>query len=143
MPSYPLFTRDELATAFALVFPAPAVAERVAGQWFEQFTDDVDHEGRFVYHDWHEETGEPDVVATGPAWTDTSKEHEAEAAWYRGWSDEQKAEFLLRFSDFHLALAALVSPQLFERMRAARGMTRAQAERSGAQMTRIARALRG
>lgn len=147
-PRIPLFNRDELTAAFALIFRDPAVAHQVAGRWFEEMAgDDVDAEGRFLYRDWHEEAGmplgEPDAFGAGSHPYDTPEAHEAEAASFRGWSDERKSELVLSFSSFHFDLVALVSPELFERMRAASGMTAEQAEVSRAQMERIARALRG
>jgi hypothetical protein len=141
-----LFTQDELEDAFALIFAERGTAKRVAATWFERFADEVDAEGRFLYEDWREDTqgadATPEVVAAGPG-LDTAEAREHEAAYFRGWSDDEKAELLLSFSDFHFALVGLVSPELFERMRRARGRTVAQAERGRTQMARIVTALRG
>jgi len=146
VPQTALFTRGELEAAFALIFTERETAAQVAATWFERFADEVDADGRFLYEDWHEETQvantTPDVVAAGPA-LDTAEARAHEAAYFSGWSDEEKAEFVLSFSDFHFALVGLVSPELFERMRRARGRTVAQAERGRTQMARIVTALRG
>ena len=135
-----------MEAAFALIFAERSTAKRVAATWFERFADDVDAEGRFLCEDWRMgrrvPDATPDLVAAGPA-LDTAEARAHEAAYFTGWSDEEKEEFLLSFSDFHFALVGLVSPELFERVRRARGRTIAQAERGRAQMARIVTALRG
>ena len=49
----------------------------------------------------------------------------------------------MSLSDFHIGLVALLSPELFERMRLARAESVEVAARNRAQMTDIVRALRG
>jgi hypothetical protein len=146
----PLFSRAELAAAFALIFREPATAERIAGEWFETFVGDaVDDAGRFLYEEWWVDEGGsaagavPATAAGESPRDDSLAAHEREVSFYRGWSDERKAELVMQFSDFHFALVALVSDELAERMNAARGFTPAQAARSRAQMARMAQWLRG
>ena len=142
MPPFPLFSRDELSAAFALVFRDPATADRVATEWFVQIANsDVDEQGRFLLGDW---TGEvPSAPAIDQGLVIGSREvlsqqepEDADRRFFGGWDDQEKAEYLLRFSDFHLALLALVSPELNERMRIARRMTPEAAARSHAQLSR-------
>jgi hypothetical protein len=144
----PLFTRDELSAAFALVFTDRRVAERLAARWFVEIAaDDVDANGYFSHPDWTDEpppgrAAADGLVIAGPGEADESLAAAHQRYW-GGWSNERKAEFLLRLSEFHLALVALVSPQLFERMRLARHMSPGAAARSRGHLTAVVRTLRG
>jgi hypothetical protein len=92
---------------------------------------------------WTREAPVPATAAGESPREDSLAAQEREQSFYRGWSDERKAELVMQFSDFHFALVALVSDELAERMNAARGFTPAQAARSRAQMARMAEWLRG
>ena len=140
----PLFTRDELAAAFAFLLPT-AKADELATRWWDEFADAVDATGCFVHHDtWgiprpvdeHEAAPQnkpewhlPEIIAT-------------DEALFRNWSDEEAERWLLRLGDLHLALVALVNDDLFERMRRVRYLSRAAAERNRLQLTRAVRAYR-
>ena len=50
MAPVPLFTRFEMQAAFGLILPA-TTARAAAEQWWEQFADDVDQAGRYLYED--------------------------------------------------------------------------------------------
>lgn len=148
MPPVPLFTRDELSAAFALLFTDQDVAGRIATQWWVEIaTDDVDANGYFFHRDWTDAPPPAPTLADGLVLAQRSERTESvEAARQRfwgGWTDERKAEYLLRLSDFHLALVALVSPELFERMRLARHMTPDAAARSRDHLSSIVKTLRG
>jgi hypothetical protein len=148
MKSMPLFTRDELAAAFRLIL-SPVEAERRASTWFELFGEGcVDHEGRVVLvatpHADDESSTDDGWPAEAPAEhtrrTSTSGTGGFER--FRGRSEEEKGEYLMHFSDFHLNLVSLVSPEVAERVRVARGDTPEQAAWRIAQMRKIVEVMR-
>lgn len=135
-----LFTRDELAAAFALLLP-PDSAGRWADEWFERFVDqdDLDAAGRFVYRPFYEE--EPPAV-DDESILDSPLPERTGHEYFRDKSDDEVGEYLMSFSDFHLSLVSLISPELFERVRRARGDSPARADRQRRQMRRIIAAMR-
>jgi hypothetical protein len=148
LPPIPPFTRNELSAAFALVVADPHIADRLAIQWFDEIAGaDVDSNGRFFHRDWTIESVATPVAANGLVVVGSGGAYEAPAEaqqrYWAGWTVDRKSEYLLRLSDFHLALVARVSAELFERMRLARRLTGDTAARSREQLQAIARALRG
>ena len=141
MPATSLFTRDELAAAFGLLLP-PELAGRWADEWFERFVDedDLDAAGRFVYRPLDEEE-EPPAVGDESIY-DSPLPDRTGYEYFRDKSDDDVGEYLMSFSDFHLSLVSLVSPELFERVRKARGDSPARADRQRRQMRRIIAAMR-
>ena len=144
----PLWTAAELGAAFALLLPETE-ARALAAEWFADFAGepgDVDADGRYVHPGpW----GGPRSPAPGddeeddPEWHAPEQVRQDEALFAR-WSDAETVEWLgPRLGDIHLALAALVSDELYERMRAARFMSRRGAARNRLQLTRAVRAYRG
>src|SRR5437773_8904709 len=75
----PLFTRDELETAFRLILPQD-VAARCARQWFDEFaSESVDERGYFLYEEWWNTSGTPSSLAHGlDGVPDRSEEHTSE-----------------------------------------------------------------
>jgi hypothetical protein len=67
---------------------------------------------------------------------------EGERRFWAGLSVADRVDLVMRFSDLHFALLALVSDELADRMRVASGLTAAQAARSRAQMARAVAAVR-
>jgi hypothetical protein len=143
----PLWTAAELGLAFALLLPE-AEARALAAEWFADFAGkpgDIDADGRYVYpRPW----GGPRSPAPGDDEEDAPEWHAPEQvrqdeALFAGWSDAEAVEWLgPRLADIHLALAALISDELYERMRAARFMSRRSAARNRLQLTRAVRAYR-
>lgn len=144
MTPTPLFTQAELTAAFALLL-SPEQAAALAAQRFEEFADEIDHEGRFVSHDrWHDGVPAADAPVRPvdlEAWN-APQVVAGDEATFRTFSDDTAAEWLLRSSDLHLGLVALVSPAAFDRMRDVRGMTTRQAERNRLQLQRAIGAYR-
>jgi hypothetical protein len=147
MAPKPLFNQRELEAAFQLILP-PAIAAQCASQWFSEIagSDALDQNGYFLYEDWHEAAGIPDdgrdvIAFRDPAVTEEQR-IAGEAAYWGGLSIDDRIRLVMRFSDFHLTLLALVSDALFDRMRLATGMTRPQAETNRAQMQRRVAAIR-
>ncbi len=140
MRTSPTFTRDELAQAFGLIIAATA-AKHWAEEWLARFggDEDIDEKGRFLYTHW--ETARPSVIVhrmgEGAESTDVTGYEE-----YSHQSDDAIGEFLMHFSDFHLNLASLVSPELSERVRIARGDTPQRHEHRKAQMRKIVASMR-
>ena len=140
----PLFTRDELETAFRLILPQD-VAARCARQWFDEFaSESVDERGYFLYEEWWNTSGTPSslahglVVQTGSA-TDVERDAH-ERRFFGSMTIPERVEFLMRFSDFHLNLVALVSDELRHRVQAAIRASDAQMDRRINQMRRIVKA---
>jgi hypothetical protein len=144
MEPVPIFTCDELAAAFRLVLP-PDVAERCARQWFDQFaSESMDQRGTFLYKEWWDQPGAPRglaeglVVQTG-SFTETERDgHERKVLGSMTVAD--RINLLMRFSDFHLNLVALVSEDVKRRVQVALGASDAQMERRLTQMRRIVKA---
>jgi hypothetical protein len=143
----PLWTAAELGTAFALLLPE-AEARALAAEWFADFAgeaDRIDVEGRYLYPgSW----GGPHPPTPGddeedaPEWH-TSEQVRKDQTLFAGWSDAETVTWLgPRLADIHLSLAALVSDELYERMRIVRFMSRRQAARNRLQLTRAVRAHR-
>ena|SRR6185437_6148839 len=143
----PLWTAAELAAAFALLLPE-AEAAALAKEWFASFAsepDDVDAGGRYVHRRaWggpHPATPEDDEE-DAPEWHAPEQVRRDEGL-FSGWSHAEAVDWLgPRLGDIHLALAALVSDELYERMRVARFMSRRGAARNRLQLTRAVRAYR-
>ena len=147
MDRIPLFTRAELSAAFALILPASAAAD-YAHRWFDQFADDEDAAGRYLwdpepFRAWATDTErEAAGLAVGPPRQSPDEVGTGGYEVYAGRPDAEKGEFLLRFSDFHLNLVSLVSPELAARVAAGRGDTPAQSARSMRHMRAIVAAMR-
>lgn len=138
----PTFTRDELAEAFSLIIAAPP-AQHWAGEWFARFgsDEDVDETGRYLYEHRGAEDVRRSVVVHGVG-APTASTGLTGYEEYSHQSDDEIGEFLMHFSDFHLNLASLVSPDLSERVRIARGDTPERHEHRKAQMRRIVASMR-
>jgi len=117
------------------------MAAQVAKEWFDLFADTTDAEGRVLHPDWNGTRGPVAAFAIGEGSHSPEEVEANERRYFSGWSDAQKRDFLMRFSDLHLALVALASHDAFERMRLARGISIEAAERSRKQMLRITEAL--
>jgi hypothetical protein len=143
----PLWTAAELEAAFALLLPE-AEARVLAAEWFASFAGepgDVDADGRYVYpRPWgHVRPPAPgDDDEDAPEWH-TPEQVRRDEALFASWSDAETVSWLgPRLDDTHLSLAALISDELYERMRAARFMSRRSAARNRLQLTRAVRAYR-
>ena len=143
MASTPLFTRDELAAAFMLLMPA-AEAAKLATEWFGQFADEIDEQGRFVYPDtWGDPKPiEPRASVEPPAEWDLPEAVVADERTFQGWTDGDARAWFMRLGDLHLALVATVNEDLYERMRRARYMSNKVAARNRQQIVRAVRAYR-
>jgi hypothetical protein len=144
MDPLPLFTRDELAAAFRLVLP-PDVADRCAREWFDQCaSESVDQRGYFLYKEWWDQSGAPAAPARGlvvQTASVTDAERDAhERKFFGSMTLADRIDLLMRFSDFHLNLVALVSDDVKRRVQAAIRASDGQMERRVTQMRRIVRA---
>ena len=138
-----LWTQDELAQAFALLMPA-SEARAMAARWWAIFADKVDEAGRYL-HDgpWNEpQPSEAGDEFGGALEWQTVEQVEADGALFTGLTDASLEHLLLRLGDLHFALVALVSPELFVRMRAVREISLAGAQRSRSQLTAAVRTYR-
>ena len=142
MPSVPLFTKAELQAAFALILPPKAAAE-TAEEWWDSFADEVDAQGRLLREDYRvSHPIQPTDGLVGASRRQTPAEVEAqERLLWSGMTSADRKGLLLRFSNFHMRLAGLVSDELFERMRVAEGISLEVAERGRSQMRRIVAAI--
>jgi hypothetical protein len=144
MPKMPLFTEAELATAFQWLLP-DALASQAAHEWFEQFADERDEEGHFLYQDWREFAGlpvdAPSALAAAPRDGPDAERAQHELAYFAGMSTPTRLEVLMHFSDFHLNLVSLVSPAVAERIRQGCGLTVEQLQARQIQMRRIVTAM--
>jgi hypothetical protein len=144
MAPVPLFTRSELQAAFGLILPA-TTAQDAAEQWWEQFADEVDAEGRYLYQDPLVAAGidpiAPQVIATTKALSSAEQRRNEQLFW-GGMSVEDRLELLMRFSSFHFGLVGLISDDLYHRMREAQGLTPEQADVQREQMRHIVAAIR-
>lgn len=119
------------------------VAERTASRWFSEFAlGKVDADGCFVWdgtafagEDAPGDASLNALIVTDPGLSRTDREL-AERAFWAGLSVRERVELLMQFSALHFSLLALVSDELFERMRTARGLTREQAEHNREQTRR-------
>jgi len=117
----PLCNVSELGQAFGLLMPR-ADAERWARTWFERFAadEDVDGDGRYLYSEWWKSdadgSDEPQAMISGCAGPDAAARALVEH--FRQQSTEELGESLMSFSGLHLKLLSLVSPELFDRVRA-------------------------
>jgi hypothetical protein len=146
MAAIPQFKLSELEAAFALLLP-PATAAECASGWFAQFAgDDVDKDGYFLYEDRHHaagvDDGEPDVLAVREEAVTDAERPRAMRGSGQGLSVADRVDLLMRFSDLHFALVALVSDEAAERLRVAAALTPAQAARGREQMRRAVAAVR-
>ena len=142
MPSVPLFTKAELEAAFALILPPKAAAE-TAEEWWDSFADQIDAQGRWLLKDHlvSRPNQPPDgLVVAGRRQTPAEVEAHERLLW-SGMTIADRKGLLLRFSNFHMRLAGLVSDELFERMRVAEGISLEVAERGRSQMRRIIAAI--
>jgi hypothetical protein len=138
-----LFTREELAAAFALLMP-PGEADTLSRKWFDEFAEATDNTGRYVYPSaWGERKPiEPRArVAHLPEW-DTAKTIARHEALFAQREPDELEQMFMRLSDLHLALVALVSDELFERMRQVRFLTNVSVARNRLQLLRAVRAYR-
>ncbi len=143
MPLIPLFTKAELKAGFGLILPSASAAE-TADEWWDQFADEVDDRGYFLYdQDPQSPALRPDnALADGSRYQAPEKREAQERLLWGGMTIADRRELLLRFSSFHFRLLALLSPDLFERMRLAEDLSVATAERGREQMKRIVAAIR-
>jgi hypothetical protein len=142
MPLVPLFTKAELQAAFTQILP-PGPAAAAATDWWGMFAAEVDADGRFLYnHDPTSPTLRPTnaLAVAGPPVSPAEQERRERRFW-GGMSIEERREFLLRFSNFHMRLVGLLTEELFERMRLAEGLSPESAERGRTQMRRIVTAI--
>jgi hypothetical protein len=139
----PLFTHEELVAAFTLLLPEQD-ARSMAARWWEMFADEVDASGRYVYF---QRWGEPrppeagDELEDAPEWHTPERIRDDEAL-LSGWGERDAEGWLLGLRDLHLALLAILSDELYRRMRAARQISPRGAARSRLQLTRAVRAYR-
>jgi hypothetical protein len=129
-----------------LILP-PETATTCAARWFAKIAgDDVDADGYFLYEDGHSETenedSEPDAVAFQIRVISAEERVESEGRFWSALSVQDRVDLVMRFSDLHLALVALVSDDAAERLRVAAGLTPAQAAIGREQMTRAVAAVR-
>ncbi|HEX7794239.1 MAG TPA: hypothetical protein VF456_07815 [Vicinamibacterales bacterium] len=125
MTKIPLFTLEELTSAFALLLPADS-AKAYATEWFEQIAgDNVDERGYYLYEDWRDAADVRELLAANePSIRAVGRQRHSAAGRFislRTLSMEEWHDWLIRFSDFHLNLLAASSPVLFDRIRAATG----------------------
>lgn len=118
----PLFTREELARAFGLLLPAHKASE-LAREWFEIFGDEgsVDGSGRYLYSNWRDHPSvrehvrsQPDAEIFVPATERLIGGTMYD--WLLTMPHEKLEELLISFSDFHLDLVSLSSPDLRRRV---------------------------
>lgn len=143
MSRHRLFTKNELASAFALLLP-PREAEQTADSWFDTFAapEAKDASGYYLAddQDWRVPTGRtPTLEIRGSAVRGDLRTGGYEQL--RGQSVVQRVGFLLRLSEFHLRLLMLVSPELSERLTRFLGYTPSQADGVKSQMKLIVRAM--
>jgi hypothetical protein len=144
MTAIPLFTQPELEAAFALILPTKA-AGATARRWWRDFATKVDERGYFLSDDQVTTPGLPQNTpqVVGVHGRMSEKERSAqERVFWSSISVDERVDLLMRFSSFHFALLALVSEDLYERMRLARKASIEQAATSRAQMRRIVAAIR-
>ncbi|HEV7366816.1 MAG TPA: hypothetical protein VGN76_13290 [Gemmatimonadales bacterium] len=135
----PLFTQPEIEAAFGLILP-PEVATRAARVWWEQFASEVDERGYFLYEDHLAGIkGAHGLAIASPL--PESEQRSQERLFWGSTPVEERLEYLMRFSSFHIGLVGLVSEELHERMRTAEGLTLEGADRRRAQMRRIVDAI--
>ena len=142
MPSTLSFSRDELAAAFALLLPAKK-AELLADEWFETIAGS-DADGLYVHPSTWGSPREVEPQASvdvPPEWSAPDVIRRDESLFLTR-SEEEVRDLLLRLGDTHLALLAVVSEDLYERMRQARFMTNEGAARNRLQAIRAVRAYR-
>lgn len=142
--TFPLFSRFELGDAFSLVLP-DSVARRLAGEWFDRYAgpDDTDQQGRFLC-DRALFTSESETPGIEPIALSTTPQDSGATRFepLRTMSDSSLQDWLMSFTDFHLNLLMLVSPELEERVRRFRGDTHVVAARRKAQAEEMVAALR-
>jgi hypothetical protein len=83
----------------------------------------------------------PDLLAVQDAAVSQTEREASEQRFWAGLSVEDRVELVMRFSDLHFALVALVSDEAAERLRLAAGLTPAQAARRREQMRRAVSAV--
>lgn len=135
----PVFSMHELAAAFNLLLPEKD-ARKTAERWFATIasTDEIDTTGNFLAEeaDWRQPFDSPaNVVAVGVA-----EQRSPTTGGYeklRDQSVQDRADFLLRLSSFHLRLVMLVSDEAFDRIAAFLAYDTERAERARAQMELI------
>jgi hypothetical protein len=127
----PLFSQQELARAFALVVPDDRASE-LSADWFAE--GDVDQLGNYLYRDWEFDPRPPSPATDGPQIVAGGTGVSNDFSPWRNLSERSKELMLEGFSDFHLDLLSLVSPELFERIRTIRCDTEATALRRSDRM---------
>ena len=122
--------------------------ERWAAEWFARFGDEesVDANGYYLYRNWADDsdaTGEREssIGAVHVEEPDTTTTWLAEFS--RKSADEKAEALLMRFSDLHLHLLMLVSPELEKRVQLVYGDTDEAANRRRQEALRVVAALRG
>lgn len=138
----PLFRESELAQAFSLLLP-DSTAQEWAGDWFEMLSpDEVDEKGYFLYST--EPLDDEDVAGSDfdNIGFGTRAPTQGGADRPAPLSTSELRLLLMRFSDLHLNLVALVSPQAEEKVRRLRNETEEVASRRRNQMLRLVRQLK-
>jgi hypothetical protein len=138
----PLFSRSELAAAFALLMPS-GPAEQLAERWFTEFAGDrTEESGWYLHpHSWNEHAEQAPHRSSRPN-RDESETKSQDEALFAPFTPADVEGLLFRLGDTHLALVALLNDETFERMRNVRGMTAAGAERNRKQLKRAVAAWR-
>lgn len=134
LASYPLFTESDLARAFGFLLPEEA-ARHLAARWFVEIGSDDVVNGVYMAR---RESWRPAHGQLGGLAVRGTPSFGPPEPWkqFKEGSDEWRANYLLRLSDFHLNLVSLVSPDVFERVRRLRGDTEEQAQYKREQMRR-------
>jgi len=118
----PLFTREELALAFAQVL-TKGKADDLARRWFQNFADEesLDAGGRYLYRDWRDNPHAQHVLEPGPAVfvglaSRTESQNRGMYNWLSSASAEELEDSLLSLSDFTLDLVSLSSAGIRRRV---------------------------
>jgi hypothetical protein len=120
----PLFTIEELTTAFSLLLPKSRAAV-VARGWFDTFAvpESVDGAGRYLYRDWLDDPDMQELTVHQPILELALPIVPSDAGMFdylAELSSEEMEERLMMFSDFLLDLVALSSPRLLEQVKVIR-----------------------
>ena len=114
----PLFTREELALAFALVL-TKGKPDDLARRWFQSFADEenLDAGGRYLYRDWRDDPHAQHVLEPGPAVvvglaSRTGSQNRGMYDWLSSASAEELEDSLLSLSDFTLDLVSVSSADI-------------------------------
>lgn len=139
-----LFTRGELAIAFAQIIPN-LDALRWADEWFDLFAgpEAIDAQGKFLWRADEQSGSEACVACLGQVASQPGSQAQSAdtttAVEIHRMSISERGEFLLRLSDFTLDLVAASSASLATAIRVAR---RESQQRSMARVSRMKEMLR-